>query len=368
MRTYVVVIVTLIFIAFVGIIGLAGMKVSEGFSPEKSFYRGKKEFEIGNYQEATHYFNDYLALNRRSDKNIISKYYIALSLKRLDKLENAKQYFALLINASDDEVRLAREFTSYRVKSIIEYADICRLQNRYEHYIMGQLELVLKFPNEPNIERQLTTQFGYQLLLKREYEEAINYFLRANSELALLGKARAYYELGEIDKSFGVYEEFIRYNKDSSYFEEVYATFKKQAYYQATLHYDREDYDKAIVYFSKIAEVYPESIESEQSLFYIGESYYTMAGSYYEKGAFEEASSRFEKAVLWYAKAAENKEERLDDAALLKIGMSYYWMKKYASCYKAMDKFLYEYPNSKYASAAREWKNMAKKDLEYMHE
>lgn len=370
MRTYVVIIVTLIIIAFLALVGLAGWKLytANSVSPDKPFNRGMKEYEIANYSEAIHYFNDYLASERKSKKNSVARYYIALSLKNLGKYEQAKKNLALIINPREDSYRLSDDYEKYRAKAVVEYADICRIENIYEYYIIGQLELSLKLPNDPHIERKMNTQFGYQLLFKQEYDEAINYFLKANTELALLGKARAYYQSGNADKAFGVYEEFLTYNKHSKYNKEVFRTFKIQVHYQAMKHFKKNNFTTAIKYFRKLASFFPTSEEAEEALYHIAEAKYLEAKDYYSKADSERYEPLFRDALKWYSKTMENDIKVRDDEALLKIGITYYWLKDYAASYNAMNKFLFDYPSSKYAPSAQSWKEQAKKDLEYLGE
>lgn len=366
MRTYVVVIVTFIFIAFLGFTGFIFVN-SFHFTPDKSFHRGKKEYEIGNYAEAINYLNDYLSLNKRTDKTAPAQFYIALSLKELGKSEEAKKRLALLINPRGDEHLLVKDYETYRAKAVIEYADICRLENHYEQYIIAQIELMLKMPNDPEIERQLRTQYGYQMLLMGNRKEALNFFLTSNTELALLGKARAYWDMNEADNAFAVYEEFMRYNNDSKYLKSVEHTYRIQAFGYALRLYEAGSYLASVPYFQKIVSAFPANDEAEQSLFYIAEAYYTVAKKAYDAGRTHESDAYFTKAIDAYNRTRANRITTLDDAALVKSGMAYYWLKKYAAAYNAMDTFLNDYPDSKYATSAHRWREQAKKDLEYMN-
>lgn len=314
---------------------------------EKLYKRGRQEYKIGNYKEAIHYLNDFIASETSvTEKTVSAQFYIALALKKIWRFEQSKQELARIINADDAESkRLAQ-------RAIIEYADICRYQNVYEHYIVGQLELQLRLPDNPDVENQLRTQFGYQMLFMGNYTDAIHCFLRSSGELAQLGKARAYYEAGKVPEAFAIYEEFILYNDGSAYIEEVRKTYHEQVYEQATKQFKQQNYYTAIHYFGKIHDYFPNTDDDEQSLFYQGECYF--------------AISNYTAAITNYNLALLNTIPARDADALLRIGICYYWLSEYATCYNVMDEFIQTYPGNPHVGYAQKWKRMAEKDLEYM--
>lgn len=344
MKVYISILVTVITVGVLGAVAYLAVNYG-GSTQERPYHRGVREYEIGHYRESIGSFNEYLSLNFRNKKSNDAKFRIALALKKLGETDNAKKKLADVISDHYSDEDTAR--------AVIEYADICRVANMYDYYIIGQIELLLRrFPEGSDLENALTTQFGYQQLFLKQYEVALHHFMRSSTELSILGKARAYHGMNDIPKSLSVYEEFLTYNPGSSLTKEVLRTYLTQASHQAIVNYRRKNFETAIHYFGRIQKYFPNTADAENALYYSGEAFYEL--------------ENYDKALGMYAQTLENSVSTRDAEALLKIGLCYYWLKNYAACYNAMDKFLREYPASVYSSRAEKWKDMAKKELEYM--
>ena len=93
MKTYAAVLASVItIVAILG--GVFITKISALSSPERYFQKGKRCYEIENYEDAINNLNEYLSIDSRSRpiNNIAESYFmVADSLKRLKKYALAKQ-------------------------------------------------------------------------------------------------------------------------------------------------------------------------------------------------------------------------------------------------------------------------------------
>ena len=194
MKTYAAVLASVItIVAILG--GVFITKISALSSPERYFQKGKRNYEIENYQDAINNLNEYLSINSKSRpiNNIAESYFmVADSLKKLKKYSLAKERLSDIINNPN--------FVYYSTNAILAYADISRLENSADSYIMSKLQEKLNVPDKV-LASKINTQYGYQLFFQKKYGEALSYFLRADGELAVLGRARVYFNMNEYDRA-----------------------------------------------------------------------------------------------------------------------------------------------------------------------
>ncbi|WP_295154820.1 tetratricopeptide repeat protein [uncultured Brachyspira sp.] len=334
MKTYAAVLASVItIVAILG--GVFITKVSVLSSPERYFQKGKRSYEIENYQEAINNLNEYLSIESRTRpiNNIAESYFmVADSLKKLKKYTLAKERLADIINNTN--------FAPYSVNAVLAYADISRLENNADPYIMSKLQENLKASNS-NTASRINIQYGYQLFLQKKYGEALSYFLRYDGELAVLGRARVYFNMGEYDRAFETYEDFLKYNKTSIYYDEVVRTYLIQVPAMAHKTFVETNYIKSRMYYTKIAELFPRTEHAENALFRIAQSYYN--------------EKNYNRALDYYNRVRLNNVYTLDAEALLYIGLSYFKVGRYSDSYKALDNFISEYPANPNAARAREY-------------
>ena len=334
MKTYAAVLASVItIVAILG--GVFITKVSALSSPERYFQKGKRSYEIENYQEAINNLNEYLSIDSKSRpiNNIAEAYFmVADSLKRLKKYSLAKERLANIINNPD--------FVQYSTNAVLAYADISRLENHADPYIISKLQENLKV-TDPNLASKINVQYGYQLFLQKKYGEALSYFLRNDGELAVLGRARVYFNMNEYDRAFETYEDFLRYNKTSIYYDEVVRTYLIQVPAMAHKTFVETNYIKSRMYYTKIAELFPRTEHEEDALFRIAQSYYN--------------EKNYNKALDYYNRVRLNNVYTLDAEALLYIGLSYFKVGRYSDSYKVLDTFISEYPANPNVSRAREY-------------
>ena len=334
MKTYAAVLASVItIVAILG--GVFITKISALSSPERYFQKGKRNYEIENYQDAINNLNEYLSINSKSRpiNNIAESYFmVADSLKKKKKYSLAKERLSDIINNPN--------FVYYSTNAILAYADISRLENSADSYIMSKLQEKLNVPDKV-LASKINTQYGYQLFLQKKYGEALSYFLRADGELAVLGRARVYFNMNEYDRAFETYEDFIKYNKTSIYYDEVVRTYLIQVPAMAHRYFISTNYNKARMYYTNIAELFPRTEYEEEALFRTAQSYYN--------------EKNYNRALEYYNRVRLNNVYTLDAEALLYIGLSYFKVGRYSDSYKALDAFISEYPANPNASRARDY-------------
>ncbi len=328
MKLYIAVAVTIISVVAI-MAGILIYRVTLTSSPERYFNKAKRNFELANYQEAINDLNEYLAIE--AGRNVIGKpseniaeaqFIIAESLEKLKKYVLAKEKLASIINDPS--------FTKYIPRAILAYANITRLSNEADYYIMGKLEEYLKYPQSKLIESQMNMFYGYQLFFLKRYGEALSYFLRTDGELATLGRARVYHSMKEESRAFEVYEDFIRYYPSSVYYEEVVRTYLIQVPALAYKEYITGNYTRARFYYEKIVDLFPNTEESEESLFRIAQIYYE--------------SKNYNSAIKYYDMIIANNINTLNAEATLYKGLSYFKLDRYNDSFKILDDFVLRYP------------------------
>ena len=334
MKTYAAVLASVITIIAI-LCGVFITKISAIASPERYFQKGKRSYEIENYEDAINNLNEYLSINGKFKPitNIAESYFmVADSLKRLKKYHLSKEKLADIINN--------KTLIAYSTNAILSYADISRLENNADPYIIAKLEENLKV-SDKDLVSKINTQYGYQLFLQKKYGEALNYFLRADGELAVLGRARVYFSMDEYDRAFEIYEEFIRYNKTSIYYDEVVRTYLIQVPAMAHKTFVESNYNKARIYYTKIYELFPRTEHAENALFRIAQTYYN--------------EKNYNRALDYYNRVISNNVYTLDAEALLYIGLSYFKVGRYSDSYKVLDSFISHYPTNPNVSRVREY-------------
>lgn len=335
MKIYAAVLLSVItIVAILG--GIFITKASSLSSPERYFQKGKRFHEMGNYDEAINNLNEYLSIDSklRPIDNVAQAYFlVADSLKRQKKYHLAKERLTDIIDSP--------QFAAYSTNAIMVYADIARLENSADDYIIPKLQNNLR-AQDKEVASVMNMEYGYQLFFQKKYGEALSYFLRANGELAVLGRARVYFSSNEYDRAFEIYEEFLQYYKTSVYYDEVVRTYLIQVPARAHKSFLETNYAKARTYYNKIASLFPRTKYEEEALFRIGQSYYN--------------EKNYDRAIEFYNKVRYNNNiADLDAEALLYIGLSYFKVGRYSDSYKTLDSFVAQYPNNANVTRAKEY-------------
>ena len=320
MRLYSSILLTIAVIVLVAAF-IFGYRLMENASPIKHLDRGARNYDTKKYEDAINDLNEYLVLEPNSINTSKANYLIASSLKELNNTRLAKEKFVDVINNPNSG--------EYLIDSIIEYANICRLQNEISQFIQPYLSRYLDYPNDKSVQYEMNMLYGYQKFFEKKYDEAIGYFLRSNGELATLGLARIYFEKNNYEKAFDLYEEFIKYYPSSIYYSEIVRTYTIQVSAYAYKLYETKDYSLSRYYYAKLAVLFPRTKTAEKSLFRIAQSYYI--------------ERDYTQAVEYYKKVRVNNVDLLDAEALLYIGIANFKMNNWEISYKYLNSFVTEY-------------------------
>ncbi len=337
MRLYTSILLTISVIVLIAAF-IFGYRMVENASPIKYMERGSRNYDLKKYEEAISDLNEYLVLEPNSIHRDKANFLIASSLEKTKNYRLAKDRFVNVINHADSN--------EYLVPAILGYANIARLENEVNYFIQPYLQRYLDHPTDKAIEYEMNMLYGYQKFFEKNYEDAISYFLRSNGELATLGLARVYFEQGQYEKAFDLYEAFIKYYATSQYYNEIVRTYKIQVAAYAFRLYELGEYGRARYYYGKLDVLFPRTDISENALFRIAHSYYI--------------EKNYNEAIEYYKRVRLNNVELLDGEALLYLGIANFKLSNWQVAYKYLNDFTTEYAASPNASQARAYMEQIK--------
>lgn len=315
-----------------------GYRMVENASPIKYLERGSRNYDIKKYEVAISDLNEYLVLEPNSVHRAKANFLIASSLEKLKDYRLAKDRYVEVINNKDSN--------EYLIDAILGYANITRLENELNYFIQPHLQRYLEYPLDKMVESQMNMLYGYQKFFEKSYDEAISYFLRSNGELSTLGLARVYFDKGQLEKAFDLYEAFITYYPSSPYYNEIVRTYKIQVGAYAFKLYELGHYEQARFYYGKLNNLFPRTDISENALFRIAHSYYLQ--------------KQYQSALEYYKRVRLNNVELLDGEALLYLGIANFKLGNWQVAYKHLNDFTLEYAASPNASQARAYMEQIK--------
>ncbi|MEN2998865.1 MAG: tetratricopeptide repeat protein [Brevinematia bacterium] len=346
-RALLILVFSVVFIIFV----VAGFFVYWLYKENNEYRVIKNRFEFGLYEDVVRDGTKFLADFPKSRYYHEVEYFVAFSSFAVGKLENAKNRVLSLIGKFFSENRNDEILT----KSIELLVDILRERNEsMSPEIEEYLKMALVRTSDQNVKNNIMTQLGYIYFYRNEYDTALMYFEKANTELAQLGKARVYIEKGDYESAFYIYDAYLKYNPTGKYRKSVVEAYSKQMYgYASRLLRDKE-YSQSAKYFAKVINTFPNTIYEDASLYWLGEIY-----TIYKK---------YDKAIEFFDRAMNNEPKNKDEDALFKKGVVLYYAGKLVDSVAVFKKFLLNYPNSRLADEARKWVNVLTKEIQYTYE
>ncbi len=240
-------------------------------------------------------------------------------------------------------------------------ARIARLKilKRYDeegvHTLLGLLE---KSDNK-DFRSRVYTELGHTFLKSGEVQKSKRMFDLAlaengNNEEAILGKARVYKRLGDDGKAYELYDHFLKYYSNfSNYTTDVNTSYPKQLYESGISNYRKGRFNTAINYFRKYITQYPGYSRTENALYWIGESFFAM--------------KQYDSAISYFKRVTGNDYYHKDQDAFIKIGYSYFMAKNYDLASREFQSYIDTYPNGKYITKAKQWKEMSTKEMMYKY-
>lgn len=230
-----------------------------------------------------------------------------------------------------------------------------KIRKNYSEEGIRQLYSLLEDSTDSQFRSRLYSEIGYSYLTLDEVSRADRAFdlaLRENSgnQEAILGKARALKRLGKSTEAFQQYDYFLSHHGSfSQYTRDVRNAYLKQSYSTALSHFKKGSYWPAIKYFRLVLKKFPESKYTENSYYWIGESYYKL--------------ERYSDARSYYSKTLSNGYYHKDQDARIKLGYTYFMQKKYDLAAREFQAYLDSYPNGKHNKIARRWKESSAREL-----
>ncbi|HOW84165.1 MAG TPA: tetratricopeptide repeat protein [Spirochaetota bacterium] len=276
---------------------------------------------------------------------LIGQGYEKLGLNRLAYLK----YVYILKNTKNLSQDLANDI---RVR-------LSRLKIMREHTEEGidQLLGLVNYSSNNDFRSRIYTELGHAYLKEGDYKKARRMFDIALSENggneeAILGKARSFIHLGDDNKAYDLYEYFLKYYGNfSQYAADVRKSFARNLYDSGMRSYRRGSYYPAIEYFKRYLSNFPGDRKVENSLYWIGESYFGL--------------KKYTSAATYFGRVLGNTIYTKDEDALIKRGYSYFMEKKFDLAAREFQTYIEKFPGGKNIETARKWKEMSTKEIMY---
>ncbi len=347
MNKWVYVLFGIIFIA----IGVLGFFAYQFYREGKDYRLIENRFNFGLYEDVIRDGTRFLADYPKSKYYYEVEYFVAYSSFVTGKIENAKRRVMNLITKFFNENRNNEILT----KSIELLIDILRDRNESMNpEIEEYLRVALTKSSDINVKNNILTQLGYIYFYRKDYDTALMYFEKANTELSQLGKARVYVEKGDYESAFYIYDNYLKFNPGGKYYKSVYDAYSKQMYGYAFRLMKEKEYSQAAKYFAKVASTFKNTIYEDASLYWLGEIH-----AIYKK---------YDKAIEFFDKAMNNEPKNKDQDALFKKGVVLYYAGRLVDSIANFKKFLLEYPDSRLANEAKKWVEVITKEIQYSYQ
>ena len=245
---------------------------------------------------------------------------------------------------------------SIRTEAVTRLAKLKMMRNYTEEGV-SQLYSLLNSTQNTELRSRIYSELGQNYLKNGDIAKAKNSFdiaVQENSanEDALLGKARVYIRNGSYEEAFAIYDYFLKYfGAVSPYTPDVKAAYLQQLYHAGLYAYRAGSFSRAIELFSRFNRLFSGSKYVENSLYWIGESYFS--------------AKQFDKAIASFDRVLSNDWYHKDEDARIKKGYTFFLMKKFDLAAKEFQIYLHDYPRGKYADEARSWKENSAQELRY---
>ena len=230
-----------------------------------------------------------------------------------------------------------------------------KLMRSYTEEGLNQLYTLLNNTQNGELRSRIYSELGQNYLKNGDVSKAKNSFdiaVQENSsnEDALLGKARVFIRSGNYEEAFQIYDYFLKYfGPVSPYTPDVKSAYQQQLYHAGLYAHRAGNHGRAIELFSRFTGKFSGSKYTENSLYWIGESYFSM--------------KQFDKAILWFDKTLSNDFYHKDEDARIKKGYTFFMMKRFDLAAKEFQTYIHDYPRGKYADEARSWKESSAQEL-----
>jgi TolA-binding protein len=224
------------------------------------------------------------------------------------------------------------------------------------HQLLG----LLNESDDRNFRSRVYAELGHTYLRGNESSKASRMFdISLNedgeNEEAIIGKARSLIRLGKAEQAYDLYEQFLRYfGNFSQYSQDVRNAYLTQVYASGINSYKRGSYWQSIGFFNRLLKYFPGDKRTENALYWMGESYFSLG--------------RHETALQYFGKTLSNQFYHKDEDARMKRGYTYFMLKRFDLAAREFQIYLDTYPHGRHAATAGKWRNMSGKEINYRAE
>ena len=348
--------VGILFIFFgVALFGYYDSFVKPDREAKELLVEGKMSYERGSkdaINKAIEIFTKVIARYPGTDSSLDSYYYIAQSYEKLNLNRLAYLKYIYILKNNEDIPGDMRQEIKARIARL-------KILKRYDEEGIHHLLTALNFSEDRDFRSRVYTELGHTYLKNGQLNKSRRMFDLAltengSNEEAILGKARAYKRMGRDTQAYDLYDYFLKYYANFSYYtDDINKSYMRQLYESGLNSYRKGRYYPAITFFRRYLKKFSYSNRSENALYWIGESYFSL--------------KNYSKAAGYFKRVRSNSIYHKDQDAFIKTGYSYFLAKNYDLAAREFQSYLDTYPNGKHISKAREWKNMSTKELLYKY-
>lgn len=313
-----------------------------------SYERGSAE----SINKAIEIFTKVIAKYPKTESAFEAYYYIAQGYEKLNLNRLAYLKYIYLLKNNDKIAAEIEQDIKARVARL-------KIMKRYDEEGIHQLLGLLNYSDNKDFRSRIYTELGHTYLKRGELASSKRMFDLAlaengNNEEAILGKARTYKRMGKDTMAYDLYDHFLKYYSNFSYYTgDVTRSYDRQLYDSGINNYRKGRYYPAIEYFRKYLNQFPGDSKAENSLYWIGESYFAL--------------KQYDNAISYFKRTLSNGYYHKDQDALIKTGYSYFMAKNYDLAAREFQSYLDTYPNGRYVTKAKQWKEMSTKEMLYKY-
>jgi len=317
--------------------------------------KGISVYEMGDRRsinKAIELFREVIVNDRYedTDSRIHALYHMAYCLEKLHQYQLAYfKYVSLL--------QLNNRISPKMINEIKVRLAHLKLKYEYSEEGLHQLYSLLNNSTDKKFRSRVYSEIGLSYLRGKKYTKALKMFTFAlyefgENEEAMIGKARTYKHLGRYNDAFDSYEKFLKFfGVRSAYALSVRRTYIREVYGRGIYLHQQGRYSSSIRFFHRLLNFYPHIRLSENSLYWIGESYFK--------------KKNYITALRYFGRTLSNNYSHKNQAARIKRGYCYFMMKNYDLAAREFQIYLNHYPRGRYRHTARQWKKMTKKEIIY---
>lgn len=350
------IIIGIVFIFF----GVALIAYYDSFiKPEKEarelLVEGKMSFERDTKEsinKSIDIFTKVVARYPKTDSALDAYYHIALSYEKLNLNRLAYLKYIYILKSGEKIPKEMEDEIKARIAKL-------KIMKQYDEEGIHQLMTTLNYSDNKDFRSRVYTELGHTYLKRNEVKRAGRMFDLAisengNNEEAIIGKARFYKRMGQDMEAYNLYDHFLKYYANfSNYTEDISSAYMKQLYDSGINSYRKGSYFPAIEYFQRYLKNFPHTERAENSLYWIGESYFSL--------------KRYDSAISYFRKTLSNNYYHKDEDAMIKIGYSFFMAKNYDLAAKEFQIYIDQYPSGRHIKRAKEWKEMSRKEMLYRY-